>query len=256
MAVVRVPAADYRTALGEIESLGNITDYLSTSNDVTVKYVGLNATLQSLLAEKASLLHFLNQSTSVSETLQIESQIQSVDSQINGIKSEILQTNTLVNYSTITVTFSKQGQVIPLSVKVTVAPRTGTSPLSVTFNAIVTGGSQQYIVNYNFDNGTSAQGQALIHTFASPGTYNVTIIVSDSSGSVAETWVLVQASGATTRFDFSGFYSTVTALFVNVVEGIAEVAVVIIPLVLVVGAVSFPIRKFFFSKKESAKQSQ
>ncbi|HUK75406.1 MAG TPA: DUF4349 domain-containing protein, partial [Nitrososphaerales archaeon] len=56
LVVMRVPTANYEDALTEVEGLGTLVSLSSSSNDVTVQYTDLNATLQSLRAEQASLL--------------------------------------------------------------------------------------------------------------------------------------------------------------------------------------------------------
>jgi hypothetical protein len=90
IAVLRIPAANYPTALSHVESLGNLTGFQSNSNDVSVQYTDLNATLQSLLTEQASLLRLENKSTSLNSTLLIENEIQGINTQINEIQSQIL----------------------------------------------------------------------------------------------------------------------------------------------------------------------
>ena len=246
LAVIRVPATNYQTAFNDAEALGNVTSSSSTSNDVSVKYTDLNATLQSYLTEQSSLIRLLNQSASVNQTLIIESQIQNVDAQINSIESSILQTRTLIDYSTITVSMNAAPKPVPppkpLALKVTATPTSGEAPLSVTFNALVTGGVQPYLVNYNFGDGTSAQGQSLIHTFTEANTFNVTISVTDSTGNVSSQFLLITVTNPATHIGFSGFTSTVSLLFVSVVEGIVEVAVVILPLAAVAAIIIIPIR--------------
>ncbi|MGI0091272.1 MAG: DUF4349 domain-containing protein [Nitrososphaerales archaeon] len=122
------------------------------------------------LTEQASLLRLENQSASLNSTLLLENQLQNVDKKINEIQSQILQTRLLVDYSTITLTLNRVTVMqAPLSLKLTATPKSGTTPLAVTFNAIVSGGNAPYIVNYNFDDGTSFQGQALIHAFKPAG---------------------------------------------------------------------------------------
>jgi hypothetical protein len=126
LAVVRVPAVNYQSALVQIEELGNVTFTSSTSNDVTVQYTDLNATLQSLLTEQTSLLRILNRTTQINETLIVESQIQGVDAQINSIESQILETRTLIDYSTISVSMNIAPKPTsppwPLNMKVTATP--------------------------------------------------------------------------------------------------------------------------------------
>jgi len=232
-AVLRVPASEYQNALTQVEAIGNMTNFFSTSNDVTIKYTDMNATLQSLLTERDAFVRLLNQSTRLNTTIAIEGYLQGVDAQINSVQSEILQTRRLIDYATITTTFTR-GVVMPqLSLKVVASPLNGPTPLSVTFRAFVKGGVPGYIVNYNFGDQTAAQGEALIHTYTKAGDYNTTISVTDSSGNVKTSWVMIHASGAPVGFDFAGFTGIVANLFFSVIQGIVEVAIVVIPITLV-----------------------
>jgi PKD repeat protein len=240
--VMRVPAANYQAALAQVEGLGSLVSLRSSSNDVTVQYTDMNATLLSLQAEEASLLKILGQSTNINSTLNVESRIQNVDQQINAVQSEILQTKTLVSFATIAAFLEEKAPTQPLTIKLTATPRSGESPLSVTFNAVTKGGSQPYIVNYNFGDGTSYDGQALIHTFQQGGHYNVTVTATDASANVTEASTLVDVSSPPATSTVGGFPSLVGGLFLQVVEGIAEVAVVIVPIVTVLLLVLFPLR--------------
>ena len=243
LVVMRVPTANYEDALTEVEGLGTLVSLSSSSNDVTVQYTDLNATLQSLRAEQASLLAILSESTNINSTLNVESRIQSVDQQINSVQSEILQTKTLVAFATISAFVEEKAPVQPLALKLTATPRSGNSPLSVTLNAAVKGGEPPYIVNYNFGDGSSYQGQALIHTFVQPGRYNVTVTVTDASANVTEAWTVVDVSAPPTGSALGGFPNFVGGLFLQVVEGIVEVAVVVVPIAAALLIVLFPLRR-------------
>ncbi|MDA4124928.1 MAG: DUF4349 domain-containing protein [Thaumarchaeota archaeon] len=253
--VIRVPASEYQAVLTQVEGIGNVTSLVSNSNDVRVQYTDLNASLASLRTEQAALLRLLNQSTTVNSTLQIETQLQGVNQQINYIQSQILQTKTLIDFSTIDVTFSRSAQKTPLSMTLSATPTNGTAPLSVTFNAIVKGGAQPYIVNYNFGDGTSYQGQILIHTFDGSGDFRVTVTATDQNGTVTMTSTKVHIVAAPNQFGAVGFPTTIANLFVNVLEGIVEVAVVVLPLAAVAAVVVIPLRRRTRSQK-TVKQSQ
>jgi hypothetical protein len=255
IAVLRIPASNYESALSGVEALGNLTGFQSNSNDVSVQYTNLNATLQSLLTEQASLLRLENKSTSLNSTLLIENEIQGINAQINEVQSEILQTRTLIDYSTITVTLERHQTttVAPLSLKLIATPKSGMSPLAVTFNSIIAGGSGPYIANYNFGDGTSYQGQTLIHTFYKSGTYNVTVTATDSNGSVKEAWSIIQVSAAPSSSQFSSFAIYVAGLLTSVVEGIVEVAVVVLPITLVIAVVILPFRNKFRTMRKERK---
>jgi hypothetical protein len=220
-----------------------VTSLTSNSNDVTVRYTDLNATLASLVAERNDLLRLINQSTSVNSTLAIEAQLQSVNAQINSIEGEILQTQRLITYSTITVSISKSAEVKPLSMKLSATPKSGVSPVGVTFNAIVAGGAQPYIINYNFGDGTSQQGQAVIHQFYGASDYNVTVTATDAKGNVTTAWTMIHVAEPPTKVGFGNFGVDIETLMVRVVEGIAELAVVVLPIALVAAAVVYPFRR-------------
>ena len=180
----------------------------------------------------------------------IENELQGVNAQINEIQSQILQTRTLIDYSTITVTLNRVNTITPkpLTLKLIATPQSGMAPLAVTFNSLVSGGSGPYIVNYNFGDGTSYQGQTLIHTFNQGGAFNVTVTVTDSNGTVNEAWTVIHVSSASSH-SLKNFYDFVGGLLVAVVEGIVEVAVVVLPIALVVGLVILPFRNRLQTKK-------
>ena len=255
---MRVPAASYQDALTQVEALGTLVNLRSSSNDVTVQYTDLNATLQSLQTEEASLLKILGQSTNINSTLNVESRIQNIDQQINAVQSEILQTRTLVSYATISTFIEEKAPALPLSIKVTATPRSGQSPLSVTFNSVTKGGNQPYIVNYNFGDGTSYEGQSLIHTFQEAGHYNVTVTATDASANVTEAWTIVNVSSPpVTAPSVGGFPSVIAGLFLQVVEGIAEVVVVLGPILAVLILVLFPLRyKLGLSSRKASSEGE
>jgi hypothetical protein len=184
--VIRVPAADYQKALAQVTALGAFVSESSNSNDVSVQYTDMNATLASLRTEQGALLKLLNQTTSINSTLAVESQLQAVDQQINYAESQILQTRTLIDYATIDVTVTQTPETSPLALTLNAIPKNGTAPLSVTFNAIVKGGAQPYVVNYNFGDGTATQGQIVIHTYYQAGDYTVVVSATDQNGTVVQ----------------------------------------------------------------------
>lgn len=252
--VIRVPSSQYQLVLSRVEAAGTVLSLTSNSNDARIQYTDLNATLASLQTEQGALLRLLNESASINSTLAIESQLQGVNQQINEVESEILQTRTLIDYATINVTISETAAQLPLSVTLSATPANGTSPLSVTFNAVVKGGAQPYIVNYNFGDGYASQGQVVIHTFFQPGVYRVLVSATDQNGTVAQASTVVKVVAAPTASGASTFFGYVGDLFLSVVEGIVEVAVVVLPLAAVGAAILIPIQRR--SRSQKVRQSQ
>ena len=253
--VIRVPAADYQKVLSQVMTLGTFVSESSSSNDVSVQYTDMNATLASLRTEQNALLKLLNQTASINSTLAVESQLQQVDQQINDVESQILQTRTLIDYATINVTVTETPQKIPLAMTLSTIPVNGTAPLSVTFNAIVKGGAQPYVVNYNFGDGTAIQGQIVIHTYTQAGDYRVVVSATDQNGTVATQTATVRVVAAPSTSGVSSFFGYVGGLFLSVIEGIVEVAAVVLPLAGVAAAILIPIQRREKSR-QSVKQSQ
>jgi hypothetical protein len=134
-------------------------------------------------------------------------------------------------------------------------PLNGTAPLSVTFNAIVKGGAQPYLVNYNFGDGTATQGQIVLHTYNLAGDYKVVVSATDQNGTVVQQTSTVKVVEAPTPSGASGFLGYVGGLFLSVVEGIVEVAAVVLPLAGVAAAILIPIQRREKSR-QSVKQSR
>ena len=241
--VIRVPAAAYPDVLSQIQTMGNVTSLTSNSNDATVQYTDLNATLKSLVVEQTALLRLANQSTNIANTLAIEAQLQGVDAQINSVQSQILQTRTLIQYSTISVSVGRTAERTPLSLSLSATPKNGASPLSVTMNARVRGGVAPYFVAYNFGDGTSTQGEVVVHQFVGSGEYNVSVSATDENGTVSAASTIIHVTAQTNQFAFGDFFGTVSGLFIRVLEGIIEAAVVVIPLALVAAAVLYPLQR-------------
>jgi hypothetical protein len=253
--VVRVPAGQYQQVLGKVEAMGTVIKLTSNSNDVKVQYTDLNATLASLRTEQTALLKFLNQATTIDSTLAIETQLQGVNKQVNDIESQILQTKTLIDYATINVTITMTAQPIPLSMTLSATPKNGTAPLSVTFNANVKGGAQPYVVLYNFGDGYASQGQIVIHTYNQAGFYKVLVSATDLNGTVVMTTATIRVVAPQTQSGFESFLGAVSNLFIGVVEGIVEVAAVVLPIAAVGAVIIIPIQRHNKSQRD-VRQSQ
>ena len=252
--VIRIPAASYQQVLSSVEKMGTVLVLTSSSNDVRVQYTDLNATLASLRTEQGALLRLLNKSATINSTLAIENQLQGIDQQINSIESQILQTRTLIEYSTINISITQTSQLAPLSSTLSASPTNGTAPLSVTFNAVVKGGSPPYVINFNFGDGSASQGQIVIHTFG-PGNYKVVASTTDQNGTVNQSYVVVHAVAVPTQTGIANFFNSVGGLFFSVVEGIVEVAAVVLPIAAVGAAIIIPLQRRGRSQK-SVRQPQ
>ena len=100
---IRVPQADFFTALEHIKSLGKVRSENAGSEDVTERFIDLEARLRSALREEESLLSLLDKANQVSEILTIERELSRVRSDIERDQGQLNFLERRVDLSTITV---------------------------------------------------------------------------------------------------------------------------------------------------------
>ncbi len=86
----------------------------------------------------------------------------------------------------------------PPTASFTRSPASGTIPLSVFFDAMVSADSDGAIASYtwNFGDGSMGDGVSPTHTFTSVGTFSVTLTVVDDRGKQAETMRMVDVAAS------------------------------------------------------------
>jgi hypothetical protein len=87
--VLRVPASQFETVLGQLRSLGRVRGQRISGEDVTSRFVDLGARLKNWRAQEAVLLRLMGQSTSVGDSLKVEGELQNVQQQIEEIQGEL-----------------------------------------------------------------------------------------------------------------------------------------------------------------------
>lgn len=85
-----------------------------------------------------------------------------------------------------------------LSVTAVATPSNGASPLTVAFTATPQGGTAPFSYTWDFKDGQSSTQQNPSHTFASAGTYAVTLSVQDTASTTATANVSVTVTGGST----------------------------------------------------------
>ena len=100
---IRVPQAEFFTALEHIKSLGKVRSENVGSEDVTERFIDLEARLRSALREEESLLSLLDKANQVSEILSIERELSRVLSDIERAQGQLNFLERRVDLSTVTV---------------------------------------------------------------------------------------------------------------------------------------------------------
>jgi PKD repeat protein len=86
----------------------------------------------------------------------------------------------------------------PPIARITASPSSGTAPLAVVFDAGSSSDADGVITAYSwsFGDGASAQGEAVTHTYGSPGYYVVTLRVTDDVGASDTATRAISVAGA------------------------------------------------------------
>jgi PKD repeat protein len=86
---------------------------------------------------------------------------------------------------------------VPISIVGGPAPVSGTAPLAVAFSASAAGGvGGTYAYSWSFGDGSTATGAQANHTYSSPGTYVITVNVTDGAGEGAQDrWNVTVSAG-------------------------------------------------------------
>ncbi|MGB7925782.1 MAG: DUF4349 domain-containing protein [Pyrinomonadaceae bacterium] len=103
--VVRVPVAQFVAALDDIRAIGSHVRYeKSTGQDVTQEYMDLEARIRAKQALEAQFLEIMKQARSVTDALEVQSQLSEVRSEIEQLEGRRRFLENQASMSTIKVT--------------------------------------------------------------------------------------------------------------------------------------------------------
>jgi hypothetical protein len=176
---IRVAADDYEQAMADLRSLAKSVSTESTySQDVTEEYTDLNARLTNLEATEAQLLKIMEQGENTEDILSIQRELTSVRSQIEQIKGRMLYLERTTATSLINVRMEEA----VLAVKFTAEQVSAGSNEEVAFTSEVIGGFAPYNYKWDFGDGQTSVEKDPRHAYKNPGTYTVSLTVSDDKG--------------------------------------------------------------------------
>lgn len=98
-----VPVAQFEAAMRSLRTLGTVTGETAAGQDVTDEFVDLNSRLGNLQATQQRLRTFLEQATTITETLAVHEELRRVEDQIGLIQGRMNYLQDRAAYSTITL---------------------------------------------------------------------------------------------------------------------------------------------------------
>jgi len=105
---IRVPAAHFDDAIGQVGALGEVESSSITGKDVTNEFIDYRAHLQNLVGGRTVLRSLLARTTTIGESLTVENQLEDVQLQIDEIQGRVRYLNNQVAESTLTVDLHEQ----------------------------------------------------------------------------------------------------------------------------------------------------
>lgn len=105
--IIRVPADNIEVFVEKTSNMLNITSSSSSAENITSTYYDLQSRLNVLEAEKIALTEMLEKASNVDTMLRIRDQLNNVISDIESIKTQLKVYDSLVSYSTITLTIEE-----------------------------------------------------------------------------------------------------------------------------------------------------
>jgi hypothetical protein len=105
---IRVLAKNLNDAIADISTIGKIRDRSIYGEDVTEEFTDLGIRLENAEKSRARYLELLNKAQNVTETVQVEKELERLNSEIDLLKGKINRIGHLTEYSTISVSLHEK----------------------------------------------------------------------------------------------------------------------------------------------------
>ena len=102
-ATIRVPKDSYDTFVEYLKTLGNVTSYTVSTDDITETYSDLEARINSLKAEEKRIMELYEKAETIDELLEIETRLTDIRYEIDSLETSIKNYDLLTTYATIEV---------------------------------------------------------------------------------------------------------------------------------------------------------
>ncbi|MQB00876.1 MAG: DUF4349 domain-containing protein [Actinobacteria bacterium] len=103
---IRVPSAKFEQAMADLEGLGRLKNQHVSGQDVGQEFVDLEARLRNWRTQEAVLLRLMDRAASVQDTIRVQSELSSVQLQIERIRGRLAYLEDQTSFGTITASFT------------------------------------------------------------------------------------------------------------------------------------------------------
>lgn len=104
---LRIPTDNLDKFVAEVSNLATITNSTTNTEDVTLKYVDLEAHLKILRSEQKNLTAMLEKAQSLSDIITIRDRLTKLSYEIESYQSSLNKLENLVSYSTVNISVSE-----------------------------------------------------------------------------------------------------------------------------------------------------
>jgi Domain of unknown function (DUF4349) len=116
---LRIPIKDFKNALGAFEALGTVISRSINGEDVTEKYIDLDARLKNKYALRDRLKQLLEKAVNIKDLLAIETELNRVQSDIDSMEGTMKSLKGQVDLATVDLSFKRRQILGPLGYVVT-----------------------------------------------------------------------------------------------------------------------------------------
>jgi hypothetical protein len=108
---LRIPVQAFDDTLTSVRQLpGKVTSQQTAGEDVTSKYVDLQARIHSLSSTRSAFERLLSRATSIGDTLAVQSRLTNVQTQIEQLQGQLRVLGDQATFGTLTVTVAEKGK--------------------------------------------------------------------------------------------------------------------------------------------------
>jgi hypothetical protein len=112
---LRIPAAQFDTAVNSVEKFGRVTSLSTNAHDVTGRFVDLGARLSALKRTRSTYLTILGSATTIGSTLEVQQHVDDVQQQIEELQGQLKVLRNQSADGTLTVDVSQVGSPVKVA---------------------------------------------------------------------------------------------------------------------------------------------